>query len=152
MRDEDIPPERLSGINPTEPEKIARLASRMRADGWGSNRRLLIEEVLHDYDPFPRQGLVAWTGSHRIEAAKSAELKTIPCMVMTAAEMKHHFARYKDRALKGYGSFRDTLYGARGNDGKKYENGDAGRLRALEEAGFAEAAQMMSEEIAAEDG
>lgn len=50
----------------------------MLKNGW-QGRPLLVEEGLHGR-------LFAWTGSHRIEAAKAAGLKAVPCRVISRAE------------------------------------------------------------------
>ena len=52
------------------------LTDDMLANGW-QGRPLLVIERDEDY--------LAWTGSHRIAAARDAELETIPCYVLAQA-------------------------------------------------------------------
>jgi ParB-like chromosome segregation protein Spo0J len=73
-----IPPDWLYGVKYPAPEKVQRIAANMKAHGW--NRwGLLVEEGLYGQT-------VAWTGRHRIEGAKLAGLREIPCRVITRAK------------------------------------------------------------------
>lgn len=73
-------------INPNEieplheariPALLRELAEDMEENGW-SGRPLLVIERKSEY--------LAWTGSHRIAAARKAGLKAVPCYVV--AELK----------------------------------------------------------------
>lgn len=83
---------------------------------------------------------IAWTGSHRILAARLAQLPTVPCKVITDEEASTAFSRV-GYDVDGYGSWRSAITAREG----RY---DAGRLRALEKAGLDEAARMLRDEIA----
>lgn len=58
---------------PRNKRHLRELVSSMRKDGWVGRPLLCIECA---------DGIVAWTGSHRIEAARVACLSAIPCYVM----------------------------------------------------------------------
>ena len=117
---------------------LARLVENMKRDGW-ERRRLLVEDITLGPDRY--QG---WTGSHRIEAARRAELPQVPCLVLTVEERKK--AELEAIAgnvlgLAGYGSFLKLVsHGLQRNDNK-------GRLKALVRAGLEEAAELMQEEL-----
>jgi ParB-like chromosome segregation protein Spo0J len=63
---------------PREIEHVRNLADDMKENGW-IGRPLLVIERESDF--------LAWTGSHRIAAAKLAGLKTIPCYVVQESEL-----------------------------------------------------------------
>jgi len=54
------------------------LATDMKENGW-TERPLLVIERASDF--------LAWTGSHRIAAAKLAGLETVPCYVLQESEL-----------------------------------------------------------------
>ena len=56
--------------------KLDRLADSLREDGWAGRPLLVAAEDDCGYS------YQAWTGSHRREAAKAAEIETIPCVVL----------------------------------------------------------------------
>lgn len=133
------PPERLSGVNYVDEGKVRRIAASMKARGW-DGRPLLVEEDLH-------RGLTAWTGSHRIEAAKVAGLREIPCRVIIHDEVLAAFARLPDPV--GYFSLRGALSSPSNRGGRL----DRARLEGLRRlGGLDEAAAMLEEEIASEPG
>jgi hypothetical protein len=72
----------LSTITPLHPGKNERqlktLAESLAREGW-HGRPLLVIEREDDY--------LAWTGSHRIAAAKLAGFKTVPCYVLQEAQL-----------------------------------------------------------------
>ncbi len=140
MEDRNLDPNRLESVNAPYPKHLETLVEMMRRDGW-NGRPLLVEEV-KDY-----QGITdypAWTGSHRIEAARRAGLTTIPCCVITKEEADSAFsAAGYDRCE--YSSWRDAVTGAEGPT-------DRDRLRGLERAGLGEPARMLKEEIQAQEG
>lgn len=75
----DLAPTDLDGLHePRDQQLLISLERDMRRDGW-SGRPLLVFE---DDD-----GYVAWTGCHRIAAAIYAELSTVPCYVLDAAQL-----------------------------------------------------------------
>ncbi|HLX64067.1 MAG TPA: hypothetical protein VKX17_22535 [Planctomycetota bacterium] len=122
----------------THPEFLDKLIASMRAVGW-RGRPLLFEEVLTG----DHVTLFAWTGSHRIDAAAKAPLKTVPGWVMRASEAASAFqsAGFRIEDMRAWGSWR-SLCGP----------GDGERYKALKRAGLHEAAQMIKEEIEATDG
>lgn len=62
------------------------LAADMEEEGW-QGRPLLVIETEHGY--------VAWTGSHRIAAAREAELKEVPCLIVPEEDLGPEYsARY----------------------------------------------------------
>jgi hypothetical protein len=124
-------------VNYANPEKVARIAAAMRRDGW-QGRPLLIEEDLDGR-------LNAWTGSHRISAAREAGLVEVPCRVITRRESQDHLDRLSD--TEGYSSLREALTNP-ANGGGRY---DHQRLTGLQRLGFVEAATALEEEIAAQD-
>lgn len=139
MEERDISPQQLRAVNaPFDREHLQSLVESMRNRGW-IGRPLLIEEV-YRYG-FPQY--IAWTGSHRIEAAKRVGLAYIPCLVITHQEADSAFsgAEYDQN---GFSSWRDAVTSAEGPL-------DTHRLRGLERAGLAQAAHMLMQEIAAQD-
>ena len=124
---------------PFNEEHRQRLVASMRQSGW-QGRDLLVEEVRR-YS-FPQY--FAWTGSHRVAAAIEAGLATIPCRLLTAAEADEAFTK-AGYIQYGYDSWRSAVTG-------KHGPLDRHRLLGLEAAGLNEAAAMLREELAAEDG
>lgn len=140
LLDKDIDPGRIRKVNASFDEQhVVRLAASMKQGGW-SGRPLLVEEV-------QRYGFVeffAWTGSHRIEAATRANLVTVPCRVISKGDADEAFeAAGYDRY--GFSCWRSAVTSVEG----MYDND---RLRGLERAGLTEAARILREEIAAQDG
>jgi hypothetical protein len=101
---------------------------------------LLVEEGLYGQT-------VAWTGSHRIEAAKLARLREIPCRVITRAESQAALHRLPD--TEGYSSLREALT-KRSNGGGPLDRERLEGLRRL--GGLDEAAAALEVEIASEPG
>ena len=140
MEDWNLDPNRLHAVNsPFNQDHLAKLTESMKRDGW-MGRRLLVEE-LRDGD---RVRYYAWTGSHRIEAAKAARLAAIPCRVMTHKECDAAFSS-AGYDLNGFDSWCGAVTSAKGRLDKH-------RLAGLEQAGLHEAAAMLREELAATDG
>jgi hypothetical protein len=133
----DIAPERLSGMNYPKPATVERIAASMRAKGW-EGRPLLVEEG--------QDGRwYAWTGSHRIEAAKAVGLAAIPCRVITRGEGGHALARLPDTV--GFQALRKALKKRRNGGGPS----DPERLAGLRQLGLDEAAAVLEEEIGADE-
>ena|GEM_PF-2642702 len=124
-------------VNYANPEKVARIAAAMRRDGW-QGRPLLIEE-----DVDGRHS--AWTGCHRISAAREAGLVEVPCRVITRRESQQYLDRLPE--VEGYSSLREALTNPT-NGGGYY---DHQRLAGLRRLGFAEAAAALEEEIAVQE-
>jgi hypothetical protein len=138
MEERLIRPENVwSGVNYPRPEKVARIAEAMRAHGW-QGRALLVEEGLAGR-------LFAWTGSHRVEAAKKAGLVAIPCRIISRAESQAALDRLPDT----YGF--DSLLGALKTKANGGGPSDPERLEGLRRLGLFEAAAALEEEIAAEE-
>ncbi len=138
MKNIDLKPAQISGVNYAYPEHTEKIAESMRKHGW-EGRALLVEEVKnfeHIVDYY------AWTGSHRVEAAKIANIDTIPCRAITKEEAKEAFekAGYAYYKFAGFVCWREYLSIEEGP-------GDKDRLRGLEKAGLTEAADMLREEI-----
>jgi hypothetical protein len=104
--------------------KLARLVSEMESNGWMGRPVLVIEEC--DEDGNEIEGCyVALTGSHRLAAAKQADLYTVPVFCFSAASL----------VANGYST--TDLWD------------DDVNLSILREIGEAEAAELMAAEIAA---
>jgi hypothetical protein len=138
LEEQDIEPRRLIGVNYQDPAKVERIAESMRTNGW-QGRRLLVEQS-HDVRVY------AWTGSHRIAAAKAAGLATVPCRIITLDEADKALAQLPDTV--GYQSLRDALTSSRNGGGRL----DRDRLAGLRRLGMDDAATALEEEIAAEEG
>ena len=134
MRDEDIDPESIETVNVISQECMHKLGESMQKNGW-LGRRLLVEEVVLVTGP----EYYAWTGSHRIEAARLAGLKTVPCCVIEADEADRAFtaAGYAPNR-GGYQSWQDCVVDSRL---------DLSRLEAVKKAGLDRAVELMEQEI-----
>ena len=134
MLDLDISPHKLNEVNKPYSARAETIAKRMRSHGW-DGRRLLVEEV----NNYGHPEYYAWTGSHRIEAAKQAGLTEIPCRVMTKKEADEAFesAGYDQN---GFPCWKQAV-------AYKHGMGDENCLVGLECAGLAEPAEMLREEI-----
>ena len=110
----------------------------MRRVGW-EGRDLLVEQVLR----FSFPEYYAWTGSHRIAAAREAGLETVPCRMLSAAEADEAFVRagYVKHPHHNWWSAITRAHG-------RY---DRDRLQGLVAAGLTEAADMLRKEIAEEN-
>ena len=109
------------------------LAESLRG-GW-DGRPLLVEEA--DL-PGPTR-YHAWTGSHRIAAAKELDLERVPCSVISR-EIAWEVMRKHGYDVPGYSSLRDAVQGL---DGQL----DSHKLAALEKCGLDDAAELMRAEI-----
>lgn len=137
LLDKDIDPRRIRKVNASFDEQhVVRLTASMKQLGWSGRPLLVVEVQQYGFVDF-----FAWSGSHRVEAAMRANLDTVPCRVISRADADKAFggAGY-DRY--GFSCWRDAVTSAEG----MYDND---RLRGLEKAGLAEAAQMLREEITA---
>ena len=133
-----IEPRRIySTVNFTRPEKVEKIAAVMRLNGW-EGRPLLVEEGLDDR-------IFAWTGSHRIAAAKVIGLTTIPCRVLTRVESEAALQRVADPV--GYLSLRDALT-MKANGGGKFDPQRLEGLRGL--GGLDDLAEALQEDLLAE--
>jgi len=140
MENRQLDPKELKRINPPFDDCLLdRIVRNMKREGW-CGRPLLVEEAKR----YSLTKYYAWTGSHRIEAAKRANLSAVPCCVITEAEAKAAFSK-AGYNWYGYSCWRDAVMGREGGQ-------DSDRLRALEKAGLHQAAQMVRDEMAAEDG
>jgi len=130
----DISPHKLNEVNKPYLARTKTIVKSMRSHGW-VGRRLLVEEV----NNYGYREYYAWTGSHRIEAAKRAGLNKIPCRVITKEEADVAFqsAGYDQN---GFSCWRQAVTAEHGML-------DKNRLVGLESAGLAEAAEMLREEI-----
>ena len=145
MRHDDLAPAALSRVNGSFDKKLVeQLIADMKEHGW-RGRPLLIEEAKYPGLPFPR--FHAWTGSHRIEAAREAGLETVPCLVIEPAEADTEFqaAGYKLYWHDGYSCWRDRVTNSEGMN-------DWDRLQGLERTRLNEATTLLREELAATDG
>jgi hypothetical protein len=139
-----LDPGRLRPVNRAfNEEHKQRLAADMKEHGW-RGRGILVEESKR----FPHPEFYAWTGSHRIEAAKLAGLATVPCHVITAEEAMAAFGKNPNYDFHGHGHWRGAII----EGGRRDLQQEWRRLAALEDAGLEEAAQMLRDEIAATDG
>jgi ParB-like chromosome segregation protein Spo0J len=73
--------------------KVAELGADMRENGWNDRPILVVKTTL---------GYQAWTGSHRIEAAREAGLRSIPCYVIPESSIEPYgvdaaFGHVEDR-------------------------------------------------------
>ena len=137
MEERDLPPTHVSPVNaPVNHTLVESLVESMEKDGW-TGRPLLVEEVCR-YKLYTQY--FAWTGSHRIEAAKRAGLSSVPCRVITHKEADSAFsgAGYDQY---GFSSWRGAVSSAEGPL-------DEHRLRGLDRVGLQEAAQMLRDELA----
>lgn len=116
-------------INPphgvTDPDKLSRIEADMRANGW-TGRPILVERYGDGYQ--------AWTGSHRLAAARrvSRDLD-IPVVVID-----------HDKMVATHGEMLNDKWLTQSGD-------DYDRLAMLVEAGDDEAAALMREEIEANE-
>ncbi len=122
--------------SPNDSDKVNRLEESMK-QGW-TDRPLLVEQLK------PLEGLSqryeAWTGSHRIAAAKKRGLESVPCLIITLKEAKAAIDHGGYNQKVGYSSFRNAISG---HDGC----GDMHKLDALEKVGLFDAAEIMRIEI-----
>jgi hypothetical protein len=61
---------------------VDELAAAMKENGWEGRPLLLIERS--------SAGYLAWTGSHRISAARQAGLSAVPCYVIQERQLLDH--------------------------------------------------------------
>jgi len=95
MDEIDLAPDAIRIINSAnDTEFLARLVESMRKEGWKGRRLLVEESVQHRVSQY-----FAWTGSHRLEAAKEVGLLTVPCLVILAAEAETAFVRAISSAM-----------------------------------------------------
>ena len=113
-------------------DKVKRLAQDMKANGW-KGPRLLVEET--------EQGYFAWTGSHRIAAARNVKVRC-ECVVITRKEADNAFGPHYSR--QGHNCWREAVNDAEKGDGGGY---DEDRLRGLQKAELVEAADALAAEI-----
>ena len=108
----------------------------MKVEGW-SGRKILVEEVISRIGPQePRY--YAWTGSHRIDAAKKTGLRAVPCLIIEAEEADAAFENAGFQAKPwGYSSWQDCVVGGRE---------DVSRLEALEKTDLHDATALMRKE------
>jgi hypothetical protein len=149
MENREIRPGAIQvGLNsPSDREFVADTAESMRTSGW-RGRRLLVEAV-----PSPSPSGVeywAWTGSHRIEAAKQARLDTVPCRVITAEEAMQAFTSvgFPPYREGHWSSWQQAIAGSPGGS-RNFLNV---AWAALVKAGLTEAADLFREDMTATDG
>ena len=79
---EDLCPDEVAPLHEARrPTLLAELVADMQERGW-QGRDLLVIETESAYQ--------AWTGSHRIAAAREVGLKTIPCYVIQEKKLLKH--------------------------------------------------------------
>lgn len=67
-------------VPPHEPrEDFAELVDSMGEDGWTGRPLLIVEDATGTYH--------AWTGSHRIAAAREVGLESVPCYIVDEADI-----------------------------------------------------------------
>jgi hypothetical protein len=139
----DLPPSVLQALNgPSDEDFLARLTASMSSNGWGDHRPLLVEDATRPWHSHPRY--FPWTGSHRIEAARRACLKLVPCRVLRQADADQAFVTAGFN-LDTYECWRDALgRGARLQESRRHN--------ALIAAGLSEAAELLQAEFGATDG
>ena len=74
-----LDPNELTPMHGPNPAKLQRITESLRCDGWRpGERRIVVEES--------RWGMIyrAWTGSHRIQAARDLGLPKILCLLISA--------------------------------------------------------------------
>lgn len=77
-----LDPEEITPLHEARsPRHLRELVDDMRLNGWHGRPLLVIER---------ENGYLAWTGSHRIAAAKEAGLTQIPCYVLSESELNAH--------------------------------------------------------------
>ena len=138
MRDEDLNPNDIETVNVIMNRPLHEaLVQKMKRDGW-VGRRVLVEELIRPNGPGEPE-YYAWTASHRLEAAREAGLKTVPCLIIEMAEGDEAFVR------AGYSPYRDhfTTWRECVEDSRL----DVSRLEALRKAGLDAAATLMEQEI-----
>jgi hypothetical protein len=78
----DIQPDLIKPLHEARSQRLlTELADDMKENGW-QGRPLLVIERASDY--------LAWTGSHRIAAARKAGLSSVPCHVVKERELIRH--------------------------------------------------------------
>ena len=122
--------------NPRDFCKLKKLEENLK-DGW-VGRPLLVEQL----KPIGElsQRYAAWTGSHRIAAAKNLGFTSVPCLIITLEEAKMAIVRGGYNRKVGYSSLRNAISG---HDGL----GDTHKLIALVKVGLSDAAEIMRTEI-----
>lgn len=116
------------------------LVASMKRDGW-KGRPLLAEEVK---GPGPTRYHL-WTGSHRLRAAREAGLPSVPCLLITQEEADEAFTEvYSPTHRHQCGCWR----GAVTLDEGRY---DTDKLEALLRVGLDDAADLMRQEIEANE-
>jgi hypothetical protein len=77
-----LDPEEITPLHEARSHQhLGELTDDMESNGW-TGRPLLVIERENDY--------LAWTGSHRIAAAKKAGIKQIPCYALSESELVAH--------------------------------------------------------------
>ncbi len=122
---------------PRDCNKVKKIEENLK-EGW-TGRPLLVEQLKPGGLPSPRYA--AWTGSHRIAAAKNLGLECVPCLMITLEEATAAIKRGSYNQKMGYSSLRNAITG---HDGW----GDTYKLNALVKVGLSEAAEIMRSETA----
>lgn len=68
-----------------DPEKFDRLVAEFEANGWNGRPLLVVQEC--DTDGNDLESYTALTGSHRIAAGREAELREVPCYIISGAAL-----------------------------------------------------------------
>lgn len=124
----DLNPLFVDPVNDIDQARVATLAASLRNVGW-IGPEILVEETEH--------GFVAWTGSHRLAAAKIAGV-SVRCLVLGKTEARSAFEATYSRGY--HRSWRDAVTDAEGPF-------DQDRLRALRRVGLEEMADHLAEEV-----
>ncbi|WP_300667268.1 ParB N-terminal domain-containing protein [Desulfoluna sp.] len=125
---------------PRDCSRVKKLEQNLKG-GW-IGRPLLVEQLKLIGELSQRYA--AWTGSHRIAAAKNLGFKSVPCLMITLEEANIAIDRGGYNRKVGYSSLRNAISG---HDGL----GDTHKLTALVEVGLSDAAEIMRTEIVEND-
>ena len=138
-RNRKVPPGRVRSFHrPVSDKKVGEYTASMTTDGW-EGRALLVEEL-------PAGGYQAWTGNHRIAAAKSAALHEIPVFLVDVEALLAN--GYKRNST--WGSFEAIFsYPDEENEANNFLEADDRKRDALFAAGDLESAELMTQEIEA---
>ena len=123
----DVPIDKINPLHEVRNEdKLVKLTEAMKQEGW-KGRPLVVEPL--------GEGYQAWTGSHRLPAAKEAGIETIPVLVIDFDKVV--------AVMRGWGYELDELRHGIGDSLIEDED----RYDILMEAGDKEAAKLMHEEV-----
>lgn len=77
-----IDPREIATLHGVRNRRLLReLTAGMKAEGWHGRPLLVVERA---------NGYLAWTGSHRVNAALAAGLSNVPCYVLPESKLLKH--------------------------------------------------------------